>query len=64
MLFVVAVLLVPASVVLLWRRISWQRLFQTEAALQITGWMIVTYIASWIYKITAVSVAVRLVAER
>jgi hypothetical protein len=64
LLFFVTVLLVPLSVILWWRRTSWRQLFETQAAWKITGWMVVTYIASWIYKVAAVSAAARFMAER
>lgn len=64
LLYLLVVLLVPASAVLLWRRISWQQIFETRAAARVTGWMAVLYIASWIYKITVVSAVIGCIAER
>jgi hypothetical protein len=62
LLFVVAVLAIPISAVLLWRRTSWQQVFESLDGATITGWMVAAYLASWIYKITAVSVTARFLA--
>lgn len=62
LLFFAAVFVIPASAVLLWRRTSWQQLFETHAAVSIMVWVLIAYVVSWIYKITAVSVTARFLA--
>lgn len=62
LLFVVAVLAIPTSAVLLWRRTLWQQVFERLDGATITGWMLAAYLSSWIYKITAVSVTARSLA--
>jgi hypothetical protein len=62
LLFFGAVLVIPTSAVLLWRRTSWQQMFERLNLTTITGWMVVAYLISWIYKITAVSVTARFLA--
>jgi hypothetical protein len=54
LLFVVAVLAIPTSFVLLWRRTSWQQVFERLDGAAIAGWMVAAYLTSWIYKITSV----------
>jgi len=55
LLFLVAILLIPASAVLLWRRTSWLQMFEGLDVTAITGWTVAAYLTSWIYTITAVS---------
>jgi hypothetical protein len=61
-LFLAAVLVVPTSAVLLWRRTSWLQVFERLNATTITSWTVVAYLTSWIYKITAVSATARFLA--
>jgi hypothetical protein len=62
LLFLGAVLLIPTSAVLLWQRTSWLQVFERLNATTITGWTVVAYLVSWIYKITAVSATARFLA--
>lgn len=56
LLFVVAVVAIPASAILLWRRRSWRQVFQRVDVATITSGTLAAYLASWVYKITAVSI--------
>ena len=62
LLFLVAILVIPTSAVLLWRHTSWLHVFERLNATTFTGWMVVAYLISWIYKITVVSATARFLA--
>lgn len=62
LLFLVAVLVIPTSAVLLWRRRAWQQVFDRLDVATITGCVVAAYLTSWIYKIAAVSVTARFLA--
>ncbi len=56
LLFFVVVLIIPAMCLQLWRRIAWQEIFRALDWTAITSWAVAAYIASWICKLTLVSV--------
>ncbi len=56
LLFFVVVLSIPAMCLQLWRRVAWQEIFPALDWTAITSWTVAAYIASWICKLTLVSV--------